>query len=179
MSANFSASSAVAIAAFLVAGSAVAVEYKGVPLGATEAAFRAVHPSFKCGTSSHQYADRSCVLRGGTYAGVPAKETFAHFEGDRLCSVHVVVTFDNFLAVKDALTEAHGSPTKTESKALSASAAPHKNNWTFTWKKGREQVEVRSYAYGFNSAVELKTDACLDDRERLQRERTKRRAKDL
>lgn len=168
-----------AIATFVIADFAVAFEYKGVPLGSTEAALKAAHPSFKCGPSDHDFADRSCILRGGTYAGVPVKGATASFEGDRLCSVMVVFTFDHFLAVRDALTQALGPATKADRKPLPASAAPQTTNWIFTWTKGREIVEARSYAVGFNSSVEIKTDICLDDRERLLKERRKRRANDI
>jgi len=179
MSSNSALQHLCAIAAFALADHAAGFEYKGVPLGATEAVFKATHSSFSCGPSDSDFSDRTCVMRGGAYAGVPVKGTTAQFEGNRLCRVNVVFAFDHFIMVKDALTEAFGPATKRENERLPASAAPHKTNWIFKWTKGRDHVALRSYVFGFNSLVELSTDACLDDRERLRNERRKRRAKDL
>lgn len=46
--------------------SAEPLQYKGVPLGASEKTLRAAHPQFTCG-ASNSGGERSCVIRGGTY----------------------------------------------------------------------------------------------------------------
>jgi hypothetical protein len=105
---------AITLLALMTAHIAAAFEYKGVPLGATEADFRRVHPPFTCGPSDNDFSDRTCVLPAGTYANVPVKFTKAFFEADKLCSVLVLVSFDHYVTVNSAIREAYGPPTKAE-----------------------------------------------------------------
>ena len=157
---------------------ACAFEYKGMPMAATEAAFTAKHPSFRCGASDNDYSDRECRQRGGTYANVPVRGTTASFEGNRLCSVLVFFTYDHMTTIKAALTEAYGAPTNTRKDSLPVSTDSG-TNWVFTWRKGQDAIELRSFVVGFSSSLELKTDACLADRERLKAQRIKSRKKDM
>jgi hypothetical protein len=160
-------------------GDASAFEYKGVPLGTAETAFSTSHPSFKCGPAEHDFAERTCAQRGGTYAGAQVKGTTAQFVKGRLCQVSILMAFDEFISLQTTLREVLGPPTNTKQERLPASAAPHKTKWTLTWSQGTEHIKALSYVFGFNSLVELTTDTCRGDIERLREKRRKSRAKDL
>jgi len=158
-------------------------EYKGVPLGASEKTFTAVHPGFECALAD-MGGDRSCSMKGGTYGGAPVRFTTADFVGDKLYRVHIVIEFVNAPAVSDALREALGSPTTNEVRPLAATEAS-KNNYVWTWARGPQRVRYQSYEWGnpatmhIFSGVTIETDSYKDDLARADADRKKRRAKDL
>lgn len=168
--------------------SAEPMKYKGVPLGASERALRAAHPEFSCG-ASNSGGDRSCVIRGGTYADAPAKGTTANLVGDKLYSVLVLVPFEHFPAVKEALTEAFGAPTKSEETPLASHERPERwdsrnKHLVYVWTRGVETIRADSYAgsypqAGALSSVVIKTDAYNDELVRAEAARKKKPAKDF
>ena len=172
----------------LPASSAEPFQYKGVPLGASEKALKAAHPQFTCGDSDSG-GDRSCVIRGGTYAGVPAKGATANLIGDKLYSVFVLLPFERFPAVKEALTEAFGAPTTSHDTPLAAHERPErwdprKKHYVYEWTRGPARIRMDSYAgsypqAGALSSVVIETDAYKDELVRAEARRKKKRAKDL
>jgi len=172
----------------LPALAAGAFQYKGVSLGVTEEALRAAHPEFSCGPS-YTGGERSCVIRGGSYAGVPAKGTTAHFVAGRLYSVSVLVPFEHFVSVKEALTEAYGAPTTSQDLPLAQHERPdrgdsRKRHYVYQWTRGAERIRADSYAEshaqaGELSSVVIETDAYKEELKKAELERKKKRAKDL
>jgi hypothetical protein len=172
-----------------LAGAQAAIDFRGVPLGATEAEFAAKLPGFNCrgpAAGAEHLADRLCVAGPGAFredrmfGGVETKMLFASFVADRLVGVSAAFNPRDFSAVLAALHEKFGKPNSIERPEFQTMGGVKTQNEVVTWKRGNGIVMARRFARAIDeSSVQYVDERDLGNAAARGKEAAKKNAKSL
>jgi hypothetical protein len=164
-----------------------AIDFRGVPLGATEAEFLAQLPGFHCRQpyrGTEHLADRICLPN--TYAdrrsfgGAETATMFATFIGDRLVGVSATFKESEFDTVRGALVEKFGAPTGVERQEFQTKGGLKAQNEIITWRRGSSVVVARRFGSSINeSAVQYVDERTVGVAQSRAKEQAKKNAKSL
>jgi hypothetical protein len=132
----------------------IRIDFRGVPLGSTEREFVAATPGIHCSdraVAERELGDRSCYSADDkavlAYAGIQAKSLTAHFYRDRLSSILVSISPDQFKQVTDALRVKFGPPTSDHSRPFKMPRGLVGKDRVIVWQSGGSSIT----AFYFNS----------------------------
>lgn len=140
------------LVAFLAtsASAQTVIEFKGVPLGATEAQFTKVNTDFTCAVPEEKYkvsGDRVCN-GSGQYGPYTAEKIWVYFINDRLVSADVMITVGTGIkgqteliqamnAYDEIITAKYGQASPSEvqkrSERIWTRSTGTVKVWTFDW----------------------------------------------
>lgn len=132
---------------------AAPLEFKGIPMGASEAIVKAKFPWMQC----HKYAkkervngDRTCEesenreMRKSTFAGVSANISF-DFYTDKLHKINIIIPSNSIDSAVEALTLKYGKPTKITTEKIKNQFGAVIDNDTFLWRFEDSTIRIRFY----------------------------------
>jgi hypothetical protein len=172
----------VLIAAFpaLLLADEAPFEFKGVPLGANEAAV--VAAGYVCESSDTPLADRLCRFPFGveaTIAGAPAKMVLLFLYSDKVEMIGIRFDSDDFDQVKSALEQKYGEGVQTQETIQNRMGASFENR-TVVWKRAGGTLEAKKYEGKVSeSSVTFQTDQVLEEYARRRKETDQKAADDL
>ena len=149
-----------AICLFLLsaAGSAIAaepvVEFKGVPMGASESIFKARNPGFGCGPIMQQLrpmGDRVCINEKAEFGGANATIK-AFFYANRLLFANVLLKTGDFETVVDALKIKFGEPTVAY-ESITTRLGLKLTNENLEWRIGKVVIDGKRYSGDIDTAT--------------------------
>jgi hypothetical protein len=165
------------------------IDFRGVPLGATEAEFSAKLPGFNCrgpAPGAEHLADRLCLAGPGAFkadrmfGGVETTMLFASFVADRLVGVSASLSPRDFSAVLAALQEKFGKPNLIERPEFQTMGGVKTQNEVVTWKRGNGIVVARRFARAIDeSSVQYVDERDLGNAAARSKETAKKNAKSL
>lgn len=193
---NRSVAILLSLLAFPVAFAAgVPIDFRGVPMGASEAEFLAVVPQAECyDMSRFQHGilgDRICSVHSSyrpsteevaalTYAGALAQSISANFYADRLGMVSVSIIPRQFDQVVDALKVKFGAPTSEESPPFKTRGGVVAQNKVIVWQSGDAKITAELYASSLDmSSVQYSTAEAAREFAKRRDEASKANAKGL
>jgi hypothetical protein len=167
------------------------IDFRGVPLGATEVDFIATNPAFICDPSPtplRALADRRCHVHAAddaqraaaNFGGVTAKYIYASFIADRFGKLAVMITSSQFGIVAASLREKFGPPTQTANPEFKTQGGLTTNNEILTWRIGSGSVIATHFSGSITDGlVEYVDDQMKVEVERRQKDSAKASAKTL
>lgn len=165
------------------AGPTDPIDFRGVPMGAPEAALLNRVPEFNCHASrpdAEPDVDRFCKATGDAlnFGGIRAQSITARFIDDRLVGMIVLMSEHHFTVIVGGLREKFGKPTATESSTIQNRLGGTFVNTTLTWKRPGSAVLATRYATSIDSSSVFFADTFGNQqleqrREQAARERAK------
>jgi hypothetical protein len=129
---------------------AQALEFKGVPFGASVAQFSAAHPRFRCykTVSCSQYGAYSegATYERLTYAGEVVTMIEASFDDDKLDAVRVSFHPGSYTRIAAALESKYGPPTTVTASEIKTRGGLTAANELRSWAAGSDIVSIMRYA---------------------------------
>jgi len=163
------------------------IDFRGVPLGASEAEFRAQLRGFQCRAvpaGGEQVADRICVPEDypeeRKFGGAATTTLFAAFASDRFVGMLAVFDTRDFEKVREALAEKFGRPISTDHPEFLTRGGLRTANEVVTWRRGSGVVIARRYGNTINEAtVQYADEAGIATLQPRAKEAAKKNAKSL
>ena len=161
-----------------------ALEFKGVPFGATEQQFLEKHPKFWCsdaqGPLEIVLSDRTCSLfKNGTYAEVPA-ELSVGFYTNSMAKVDVRFDAASFDFIKRMLVNKYGEPTADDAETLTTAMGGKFLNEKFKWDRKDGMILIRKYNRKITeSKLSIYSTAGLAEMEKRKKEAVKQGSSDM
>lgn len=154
-----------AAAVIVLSTNAIAYDFKGVSIGASEEQFKALTPGTGCDKSL--LADRKCrVFNSGPLPPLPTApaEFFKYgpttllnysgeFFGDRLAYIQLEFSHTAYADMVPALTEKFGKPSRREVSKLQNKMGATYEGIDYTWTAGEQTVELEEYHSDLKSSV--------------------------
>jgi len=176
---------------------AQAIDFKGVPIGATKAEFSAAHPDFHCTGNGCFVSDfatckenpmrsaayKLCSDRVNaiqTYAGVAANHLFIYFDDEgRLGAVSVSLPSASFGFVAAALESKYGAPERATEEFKTKAGATFENS-ILTWRKDGNFILAKRLSGSTDlSSVRISSDTYASNEATKAAAKIKKRAGDL
>jgi hypothetical protein len=182
------------IAALVVPAAVAAqtgVDFRGLPLRASEAEFKRANPGFACqstGDQSSTLGDRVCTVRGewdprgavASFGGVPAIYIAAYFVHDRFFMLLASFKSDHFDAIAAALQEKYGKPGSVDTPPITTRAGLRATNTIMLWTLGQDTVTAVHYSNTIaEGSVMYRDSSIADEMESRARDQVKAGAKSL
>jgi hypothetical protein len=164
-----------------------AADFRGVPLGASEAEFSTKLPGFNCRgplPGTEHIADRVCVA-GKTsedlnFAGAEASQLFATFLRDRFVGLSVSLKARDFDRVAAAMREKFGKPHSVERPVFQTQGGLKAQNEVIVWRLGSTVVMAQKHARLLDeSGVQYVDESALGESSARAKEQAKKNAKSL
>ncbi len=142
---------------------AQSADFKGVPFGATEAAFLAAHPTFRCVQSQTTKGDRHCIVTQElcalmncnesqlgelTYAGEKVEAVSVRFVGDKMAGVLINFSPASYGAISAGLRVKFGKPASVNKTTFTTVGGAKTPNETTVWKTS--SISIRAIRYEGN-----------------------------
>lgn len=146
------------------------IEFKGVPLRASEEQLLKVHPGFVCraGTDANArlcvlepvaacqgivYASPDCVA-AQSYGGARFERVFARFvDGVGLASISVFLPERSFQQVTAALQKKLGAPSDQAADKVRTKAGVELTNHSYTWTVGSDSLRATRFTSTISSSA--------------------------
>mgnify|MGYP000869411533 FL=1 len=170
-----------------IAAAQGAIDFRGVPLGASEAHFRANLPGFYCRgplPGTEHLADRICLPNTyadrASFGGAVTTTMIVTFVDDRFVGLMAAFKEGEFDKVRDALLEKFGKPTSTERPEFQTRGGLRAVNEVLTWQRGSGAVLARRYGSSITEAsVQYVDDRGAMAAQSRAKEAAKKNAKSL
>ncbi len=156
---RFAISSGIAVAAaVMLLGTPTAshaLEFHGIPLGASEAALLRAIPLFDCRAPSKAGSgDRLCTMSGGGLSDALGMHSAAAiFVRDRLSWLILKLQVAQFPALVANLKAKFGQPTTHAVVDFKSKSGVEVANDIYTWRVGNEVVEARRFGDNLTASV--------------------------
>ena len=172
--------------------SAAQLDFKGIPMGASEAVVQQKFPtSANCNDVINKSqmmvlqddGDRYCsidYIEATTIAGVRANICEFRFYADKLYKITFTVNSSNFNTVTDALVVKYGKPSKVTTRNVQNRMGAVFGNDTWTWRVGDNTITAWRYTGNLDySMIEYLSDPGKRETARREQQKAKRNLKDL
>jgi hypothetical protein len=170
-----------------LAGAQAAIDFRGVPLGATEAEFISQLPGFHCRQpfpGTEHLADRICIPNTyedrRSFGGAETATLFATFMADRMTGVSATFKENEFDKVRSALDEKFGVPASVERPDFQTRGGLKAKNEIITWRRGKGIVVAHRFARSIDeSSVNYIDENAMAAAQSRGKEAAKKNAKSL
>jgi hypothetical protein len=173
------------------------LDFKGIPMGASEAVVKAKFPWLRCHKHSKKErasGDSTCEepgnreMRKSTFAGISASLSF-DFYADQLHRIGIIILANSFDSAVEALTAKYGMPSKVTTEKIKNQYGATVDNDTLLWRF--EDSTIRMTRHGLVpmatgetlisnfSSIEYFTDFAGQEYERRSRPTQDKFKKDL